>query len=73
MYINLSELSHLQIIVEKMQEIIENQFAQSNGNELFPETSLYEMEEFCNKAEKIIEKVTEREIRSRANKIIKKI
>lgn len=72
MYINLSELTHLKVIVDKMQDIIETQTAQKNGNELFPETSLFEMREFCNKAEEIIKTVEDREVRSRAKNIIRK-
>lgn len=72
MYINLNELTHLSIIVDKMQDIIEMQGAQQNGNELFPETSLFEMREFCNKAEKIIETVQDREVTSRAKKLVRK-
>lgn len=72
MYINLSELTHLKVIVDKMQDIIETQTAQKNGNELFPETSLFEMREFCNKAEEIIKTVEDREVRSRAKNIVRK-
>ena len=72
MYINLSELTHLKVIVDKMQDIIETQTAQKNGNELFPETSLFKMREFCNKAEEIIKTVEDREVRSRAKNIVRK-
>jgi len=72
MYINISELTHLKVIVDKMQDIIEIQDAQRNGNELFPENSLFEMREFCNKAEEIITTIENREVRSRANKIVRK-
>lgn len=72
MYINLSELTHLKLIVDKMQDIIEMQSAQKNGNELFPETSIFEMIDFCNKAEEIIKTVEDREVRSRAKNIIRK-
>jgi len=72
MYINSSELTHLKMIVDKMQDIIEIQSHQTNGNELFPESSLFEAREFCNEAEKIIQTVNNREIRVLANKIVKK-
>lgn len=72
MYINIYELGHLRQVVNKMQCIIDTQSAQRNGNELFPETTIFEAREFCNNAEKIIETVENREIRSRAKKIILK-
>jgi len=71
MYINISELTHLKVIVDKMQDIIEMQDAQRNGNELFPESSIFEMREFCNKAEEIIVTIENREVQSRAKKIVR--
>ena len=69
MYISVKELSHLEMQINKLQDIIELQ--NDEQNRYFPE-SISTAREMANKAENIIKKVTEREIKSKAKKIIRK-
>ena len=68
MYISVKELSHLEMQINKLQDIIELQ--NDEQNRYFPE-SISTAREMANKAENIIKKVTEREIKSKAKKIIR--
>jgi hypothetical protein len=69
MYINVKELTHLESQINKLQDIIELQ--NHEQNRYFPE-SIFTAREMANKAENIIKKVTEREVQSKAKKIIRK-
>jgi len=69
MYINNSELTKIEIILAKYQDLIEEQ--NHHQNRSFPE-GIFEAREFANECEKITEKIREREVKSRAKQIVRK-
>ena len=69
MYINVKELTHLETQINKLQDIIELQNDEQN---IYFTESIVTAREMANEAENIIKKVTEREIKSKAKKIIRK-
>lgn len=68
MYINNKELLVLKSIINKYQVLIDDQT--ESKNQLFPEGIFY-ARELANEGEQVIESITNREVKSRAKKIIK--
>ena len=68
MYINVEELMLLSSQIDKLQDIIEYQ--NNEQNHYFPE-SIFTARENANRAEDVIKKITDREVQSKAKKIIR--